>query len=93
MGEDIDLSVVDALLEPSLDQRLRHHGQEMAVDVALNTVSSWVRTAAGVVCAKTVRMVAATICPEPFSITPRTRGGMILSSPVRLATRRVPVRR
>ncbi|MFI6495128.1 CHAT domain-containing protein [Streptomyces sp. NPDC050564] len=39
MGEDIDLSVVDALLEPSLDQRLRRHGQEMAVDVALNIVS------------------------------------------------------
>ncbi|WP_369229000.1 hypothetical protein AB5J56_00825 [Streptomyces sp. R21] len=93
MGEGIDLSVVDALLEPSLDQRLRHHGQEMAVDVARNTVSSRVRTAAAAVCARTVQVVAAAVSSEPFSITPKTRGGMILSSPVRLATRRVPVRR
>jgi len=33
---------------------------------------SWVRTASAVVCAKMVRMVAATISAEPFSITEKT---------------------
>lgn len=36
------------------------------------TTSSWVRTCSSVACAKMVRMVDATISPEPFSITAKT---------------------
>ncbi|MEU2866429.1 hypothetical protein ABZ672_50615, partial [Streptomyces mirabilis] len=36
------------------------------------TTFSWVRTASAVVCAKMLRMVAAAISPEPFSITAKT---------------------